>query len=101
MSPAKFAPLARRDLQAAARWIARENPTAARALRLSVSIAAKRIGRYPLIGVSRPDLAREGYRFLTLTGFPYVMVYDSEAKPPLVLRVLHGARDLDDALGGR
>jgi toxin ParE1/3/4 len=60
--------------------------------------AAGRIGDHPDIGVSRPTLARPPYRFLPLTGFPYVLVYNAARRPPLIARVLHGARDLPEAL---
>ena len=89
---------ARRDLLDAARWIAKDNPAAARALRDAVAIAAERIGVHSRIGSVRSDLADPPYRFLPLTGFPYVMVYDAEREPPLIIRDLHGARDLPDAL---
>lgn len=62
--------------------------------------AAIRIGQYPLIGSVRPVLAPESARFLTVTAFPYVIVYRSTVTPPRILRVLHGARDLPDALRG-
>jgi plasmid stabilization system protein ParE len=62
--------------------------------------AAIRIGQYPLIGFVRPTLAPECFRFFVVTGFPYVIVYRSTATPPRILRVLHGARDLPDALRG-
>jgi len=29
-----------------------------------------------------------------MPGFPYVMIYDCERRPPIIIRVLHGARDL-------
>jgi plasmid stabilization system protein ParE len=41
-----------------------------------------------------PELAEEPHRFIMLTGFPYVIVYNADRNPPLILRVLHGARDL-------
>jgi toxin ParE1/3/4 len=40
MSAAELSPRARRDLLAAVRWIAKDNPTAARALRDAVVRAA-------------------------------------------------------------
>lgn len=46
----------------------------------------------------RGDLAPEHIRFLVLRGFPYVLVYDARTDPPRILRVLHGARDLPEAL---
>lgn len=93
---AVFSPAARRDLVEAVRWIARDNPHAAQALRDAAIDAAGRIGEYPQIGKERPDLVDPSVRLLALTGFPYLMVYDGQARPPLVLRVLHGARDLPD-----
>jgi toxin ParE1/3/4 len=98
MSAAVFAPRARRDLLAAVRWIAKDNPAAARALRDAVIAAARRLGDHPQIGAARPELAGEPYRFLTLTGFPYVIVSNAARTPPLILRILHGARDLPELL---
>jgi toxin ParE1/3/4 len=99
MTPAILSSRARRDLLQAVRWIHKDNPTAASALRDAVAVAAGRIGDHPEIGVVRPVLARAPYRFLSLPGFPYVLVYDAERRPPLIARVLHGARDLPEALG--
>lgn len=98
MAAAVFSPRARRDLLAAVRWIDKDNPAAARALRDAVATAAERIGRHPEIGTVRIDLTEEPYRFLTLTGFPYVIVYNAGRRPPLMLRVLHGAMDLPEIL---
>ena len=47
------------------------------------------------------DLAGEPYRFLALTGFSYVIVYNADRTPPLILRILHGARDLPELLRGQ
>ena len=55
---------------------------------------AARIGEHPELGVIRPELAEDPYRFIMLTGFPYVIVYNADRHPPLILRLLHGARDL-------
>ena len=98
MTSAAFAPRARRDLLAAVRWIAKNNPAAARVLRDTVADVADRIGVHPSIGVLRPDIASEPYRFLVLTGFPYLIVYNAARRPPLILRILHGARDLPELL---
>jgi plasmid stabilization system protein ParE len=48
--------------------------------------------------VVRPDLAGPEVRFYVLRGFPYVLVYDAEAGPPRILRVMHGARDLPELM---
>lgn len=95
---AVLSPRARRDLLNAALWIKRDNPPAARALRQAVAAAAKLIGEHPLAGRTRAELADEPFRFVTLTGFPYVIVYDADRRPPVILRVLHGARDLPEAM---
>ena len=80
------------------RWILQDNPTAARALRDAVSAALAKVGQFPSLGFVRPDLADAPIRFHVLHGFPYVLVYDADAQPPLVLRVLHAARDLPELL---
>jgi toxin ParE1/3/4 len=95
---AVFAPAARRDLLQAITWIAADNPQAAQALRDTVVQAARRIGEHPQIGTPRPDLADPPIRFLAMTGFPYLLVYDGDARPSRILRVLHGARDLPEVL---
>lgn len=100
MTAAVFSQQASRDLLDAVRWIAKDNPTAARGLRNAVVKAAGRIGAHPEAGMIRPELADEPVRFMTLTGYPYVVVYDASLKPPIVLRVSHGARDLPNVLRG-
>ena len=98
MTAAVLSPRARRDLVAAVKWIAKDNPGAARALRDAVAQTAERIGMHNHLGKLRPDLADEPYRFVTLTGFPCVIVYNAARRPPLILRILHGARDLPEVL---
>ena len=98
MTAAHLAPRARRDLLQAARWIARDDPVAARAFRRTVAKAARLLGDHRDIGVVRPELADPPVRFLPLTAFPYVIVYDAHRRPPLMLRVLHGVRDLPELL---
>ena len=98
MTAAAFTPRARRDLTAAVRWIRKDNRAAARALRNAVERAAERIGRHSAIGTVRSELLPAPYRFLPLTGFPYVIVDNSEREPPLIVALLHTARDLKQAL---
>jgi toxin ParE1/3/4 len=86
---------ARRDVDSAMEWIARDNPVAAQGLLDTVLKAAERIGQYPQIGGRRPDLTGSArYRFVILTGFPYLIVYAENHDPPLIVRIIHGARDL-------
>jgi len=43
-------------------------------------------------------IAPDEVRFLVLADFQFVLVYRATATPPRILRVLHGARDLQGAL---
>ena len=96
MSAARLSPQARGDLLRATRWIATDNPAAAEALREAVGKAVSQIGTHRNCGVARPEIIGAPYRFVTLTGFPYLLVYNADFEPPLVVRVVHGARDLQD-----
>ncbi len=82
----------------AVRWIAKDDPAAAHALRDAAARAAEHIGQHRQIGSLRPDLAPDPYRFLVLSGFRHVLVYNADRKPALIVRILHGARD--PAVGG-
>jgi toxin ParE1/3/4 len=97
-SSAVFAPTARADVRAAVDWIAKDNPTTARALRNALEQAAARIGARPGIGAARPHLGSGRHRFLLLRGFPYLLVYTADTSPPRILRVLHASRDLPPLL---
>jgi toxin ParE1/3/4 len=96
MSSAVLSPKARNDLVESIRWIAKDNPTAALALRGAVQKVALMLGNHQNSGRERLDIASPPIRFLALSGFPYIIVYDAASNPPLVLRVLHGARDLPE-----
>ena len=98
MLPATLAPQARRDLLEIIEWLAAQNPDAAYAFHAELDDALERLGSYPEMGVVREALADPPVRFLVMTGFPYTLVYDADERPPLVLRVLHGARDLPEIL---
>jgi toxin ParE1/3/4 len=98
LTTAKLAPTARRELNAIVRWIAKDHPTSARAFRDNVVRAAERIGTHPLIGALRPELTNAQYRFVVLTGFPYLIVYEPSREPPVIVRIIHSARDLPRVL---
>lgn len=91
-----FTPAAARDVRAAIAGIAAESPATARALRNGIKTAGRRIGTDPASGLQYLALADPPIRFLILTGFPYVLVYDAAASPVLILRMLHGASDLPE-----
>jgi len=89
-----FAPRAQRELREAAVWIAEDNPSAADALLTAAMAAARRLQARPTLGRVRLELAPAQYRFWSLRGFPYLLVYDAEGKPPIILRFVHQSRDL-------
>jgi len=89
-----FAPRAQRELRAAAMWIAEDNPAAADALLAAAIAAARILQTRPKLGRVRLELAPERYRFWSLRGFPYLLVYDAKAEPPVIFRFVHQSRDL-------
>ncbi|HIJ83965.1 MAG: uncharacterized protein HW380_1362 [Magnetococcales bacterium] len=98
MKPAQLSPQARRDVLDATRWIMGDNPSVVRAFHAAIDKATILLGEHPRAGRERLELIPAPARFLSLTGFPYILIYDSTPTPPLILRVLHGARDLPELL---
>ncbi|MBI1685451.1 type II toxin-antitoxin system RelE/ParE family toxin [Caulobacter hibisci] len=98
MSQAAFSPLARLDLIEAEAWIRADRPSAAVGFRRAVLKAAGLVFDQPNCGVERLEIAAAPHRLLVVHGFPYLFVYNAERRPPLIVRVLHGARDLPSLL---
>ena len=94
MTPRLFAPRARRELRDAAAWIAADNPAAAEGLLRATLRAAELVATKPSIARIRLDLAPARFRFWSLRGYPYLLVFDIERTPPVVTRFVHQARDL-------
>ena len=63
-----------------------------------VDDAARLIGLRPAIGRHEPRLADTRFRFWSVSGFPYLMVYRPDTVPPSIVRFVHTARDLDPLL---
>ena len=98
MTRAVLSTAAERDILEIVEWIAVENPAAARGFRASLDNIATTLGDHPRIGALKPELASPPIRFIPLRGYPYIVVYTPDRDPPLILRVLHGARDLPEIL---
>jgi toxin ParE1/3/4 len=96
--PARFTPEARAEIGEAVTWIRKDNRQAAEAFRAALVSLAQLIGEHPLVGHPRPELTRAPYRFFVVRGFSYVVVYDPTPPRPLIVRVVHGARDLPEVL---
>ena len=88
-------PLARLDLKSILKYIACDNRTAARDVRIRMTEKFRMVGHNPEFGEPCDEI-RPGLRF-TLVG-NYVIYYRLEAKQVLIVRVLHGARDRDRLL---
>lgn len=95
-APARFAGAARREFSKALRD--RDHATAAERLKPTVDEAARLIGRHPAIGRFEPKLADTRFRFWSVSGFPYLMVYRPSTSPASIVRLVHTARDLGQLL---
>ena len=83
------------DLDAIWLHIYKSNPTAADAVEEEIRSACASLAASPLQGQLRRELTKLPVRFWTLPKYPnYMIVYDPNARPLSVLRVLHGMRDL-------
>jgi toxin ParE1/3/4 len=98
MNVGLFTPRARRELRKAAEWIAEENPDAAEVLLSTALEAARRVPQQPNLARALPRLAPPRFRFQSLRGYPYLLVIDTAADPPVVARFVHQARDLPAVL---
>jgi toxin ParE1/3/4 len=96
--PARFTTTAQIEIREAAAWIRKDNRRAAAAFREAVQGVARLIGEHPLVGHVRPELTPAPYRFSVVRGFPYLVVYDPTPARPVIVRVVHGARDLPEVL---
>lgn len=90
-------PSALRDIDAILEFVL-ENSGPSRALHVHRRLyeSFKKIGAHPGLGHIRDDLADESLRVHSV--FSYIIVYCSETKPVQIIRVIHGARDVSNAL---
>jgi len=90
-----FAPLAQRELRAAAVWMAEDNPAAADALLAAAARGYKRGRNSGGLGWS---WRRGDTGFGPCAAFLISSFYDAEAEPPIILRFVHQSRDLPGVL---
>jgi plasmid stabilization system protein ParE len=94
VTPGLFAPRARSELRDAAEWIAEDDPAAAEGVLRATLRAAELVARKPGLARVRLDLASARFRFRSLRGYPYLLVFDVDRTLPVVARFVHQARDL-------
>jgi toxin ParE1/3/4 len=87
----------RADLEAIVDYIGAENARAALAVWDEIESQVERLARYPYSGrIGRV----EGTRELVVSRTPYIVGYTVREDAVLILRVLHGARQWPDKIGG-
>jgi len=86
------------DITRAIAWTAVNNAAAARRFYSALQQAYREIRRHPYIGVKR-HFAESGVRSWRVAGFPYLIFYKPTAERVEIVRVLHGAMDLERELG--
>jgi len=78
------------DLQHIARYIRRDNPTAARKVAKTIFDAGNALEAFP--GRGRTGRI-PGTRELVFPGWPYILVYEVTEHTVEILRIYHGAQD--------
>jgi toxin ParE1/3/4 len=89
------------DLQTAARFIKRQNSSAARAFLQSAHATFQFLAQHPGIGRRRHDLGFPEIRSWRVDGFRRYLIFYRELPDRIqIWRILHGARDLHKQLDG-
>jgi len=69
---------------------------------MEIVTACRRLAKHPHMGTKRDDITPHALRFRIVTRFPnYVIVYRPDTVPLEIVAVVHGKRDLKDALEER
>lgn len=90
-----FSPLAAHDMEEIGDYIFKDNPQAARKITRELRAKCRGLSKYPLRGVSRPDI-EPGLRSISLGN--YLIFYVVNLETVRIQRILHGARDLVAAM---
>ena len=81
------------DIAGIVRYIAEDNPAAARKVKAAILDALPKLGENPYLGQKREDLTMKPVRFW-LVARNYLVVYDAKPRPVEILHVLAAARDV-------
>jgi antitoxin ParD1/3/4/toxin ParE1/3/4 len=85
--------LAATDIRAIVQYIRQRSPRAAKTVRAQLRAAMSKLAAFPGMGHLREDVADEPLRFWSV--YSFLLVYRPETKPLEIVRVVHGARDLE------
>jgi toxin ParE1/3/4 len=86
------------DLEGIVDYIALDNPIAAEGVYRGIVAAAQKLPQFPALG--RPGRHPET-RELSVSGLPYLIVYEVSAETVTILAVFHTSRDLAQAMQER
>lgn len=89
----RFSRQASEDLRRIVREIAAASPRAARRVRHDISRSAERLADNPALG---PLVGPGALRRIVVS--PYLLFYQASSHDVTIVRVLHGARDIDRVL---
>lgn len=92
----RFSKDARQDLLDIRTYLLRESPAAWPSVFAAIDGISQRASRMPGIGHRRADIGNASLRCLTV--FSYLIVYDPKADPLMVIRIIHGARNVRAAM---
>ena len=101
MKPVRKRPRAVADADEIAAYLYSESPSIGERFAANFEDTLRRIGEWPGIGRVREDMGPlfSRVRSLAIDGFPnHLVVYDDTPDAILVLRVLHGARQIGPEL---
>jgi len=98
VSRARLSSLAAREFLLCAERIADANPHAALEWVDAVERALSRMAAYPKLGHRRDDLTEREVRFYRVSS--HLLVYRTDTDPPLVIDIVHSARDIPSRLRG-
>ncbi len=87
-----YSPEARRDLLEIWEFIAQDDLDAADRVEQEIEEALAMLSRNPELGHVRRDLTSKPVRFWPV--YSYLIIYDPEARPLEVVRILSGYRDV-------
>jgi toxin ParE1/3/4 len=89
----EFSAKAKLDLVRIIDRIAIGNADAAKRLKNDIVETIERAVRMPGIGHFRSDVRNPDYKFLSV--FPFVIAYRPASKPLKIVRILHGAQNIE------
>src|SRR5437660_1540977 len=78
-------------------YISQDNPAAADRVEETIHDTIEKLAEHPNFGHFRDDVAPREYRFYRV--YSYLIVYRIEGDTLIVVRVVHGARNLRKLLG--